>query len=88
MMAEKPHFLARKIQEIQRQSARPYSCPLCTEDVSFTNDQRLFDHAIATHPSHAPSSRDETAWKDFAVAASMKAYVTFGTSSVTPIANS
>jgi hypothetical protein len=62
-MAEKPRSLA------------PYSCSLFTEEVFSPNEQKLFGHAVETHPLNAPSSRDATAWKDFAEEASTKAYV-------------
>ena len=46
-MGDKQHFLERKIQEIQRLSAKGYLCPLC--NVEFHQEPKLWDHAKRMH---------------------------------------
>ena len=43
-----PHYLARKIQDFQRSTARGYSCPVCAE--TFQQEPILWQHAKSSHP--------------------------------------
>jgi hypothetical protein len=46
-MCDKPHFLARKIQDFQRLSARGYVCPICSE--YFQHENKIWAHAQEAH---------------------------------------
>lgn len=46
-MSEKPHFLARKIQNFQRASARGYVCPLCSQ--FYQHEAKIWEHAVSKH---------------------------------------
>ena len=48
-MSDKPHFLARKIQDYQRASAKGYICPICTHNENFQQEPKLWEHAKALH---------------------------------------
>ncbi|MCJ1405751.1 hypothetical protein MMC11_008981, partial [Xylographa trunciseda] len=72
MNNDKPHFLARKFQDFQRQSAKLFTCPLCAEETSFLSDQKLFDHATASHAAVVGGSRDSRAYKEYLATASSK----------------
>lgn len=50
-MTEKPHFLARKIQDFQRASAKGFVCPFCTTVENFQQEARLWEHAKNSHPN-------------------------------------
>ena len=46
-MSEGPHFLARKIQNFQRASARGYACPLCSQ--YYLHEPKFWEHAVSSH---------------------------------------
>ena len=46
-MSEKPHFLARKIQNYQRQAARGYICPICSQ--YYPQEPKIWEHALRAH---------------------------------------
>lgn len=76
-MSEKPHFLARKIQDYQRLSARGFVCPIC--DQYFQHEPKLWEHAQATHlqaPKSSTSNEGDDIRKQFRNEAMEKAYVT------------
>jgi hypothetical protein len=76
MSAEKPHFVARKMQDYQRQSSKIYVCGKCPDGPSFATEARLFDHAAQLHAETVGSSRDSKAFRDYAAeAVANKKYV-------------
>ncbi|MCJ1286474.1 hypothetical protein MMC26_005820 [Xylographa opegraphella] len=72
MNNEKPHFLARKFQDFQRQAAKLFVCPLCAEEPSFVSEQKLFDHATAAHRAVIGPSRDSRAYHEYLTTATSK----------------
>ncbi|MCJ1395728.1 hypothetical protein MMC18_008614 [Xylographa bjoerkii] len=72
MNNDKPHFLARKFQDFQRQSAKVFTCPLCAEEIAFSNEQKLSDHATNVHLATLGASRDSQAYKDYLASATSK----------------
>lgn len=46
-MNDKPHFLARKIQDFQRLSARGYVCPVCGHYCQ--HEPKIWEHAQRAH---------------------------------------
>ena len=72
MSNDTSHFLARKIQDFQRQTARNWVCPKCTNRLAFTTEQKLWDHANNFHPEAVGESRDDSAWKKYLADATTK----------------
>jgi hypothetical protein len=75
MSNEKDHFLAKRIQEFQRQNSKGFVCHLCEDGPYFSSETKLFDHARAQHQDAAGSSKHDGAWKAFIADASSTAYV-------------
>lgn len=76
-MSNKPHFLARKIQDFQRLKSQGYVCPFCED--GFQQEPKLWEHAKGMHEEalSISESRDESeARKKFEKSAAEKAYVT------------
>lgn len=46
-MSEKPHFLARRIENYQRASARGFVCPLCSQ--FYQHEAKFWEHAEGKH---------------------------------------
>ncbi|MCJ1393412.1 hypothetical protein MMC18_006286 [Xylographa bjoerkii] len=65
MSHEKPHFLARKFQDFQRQLAKPHLCTLCKDEPIFSGIRKLADHAHVMHPTVIKDGRECTAWKQY-----------------------
>jgi hypothetical protein len=78
-MSEQPHFLARKMQDYQRLSARGYVCPTC--DQYFQHEPQLWEHAVALHhlqvpkDSSSPGGVEDDIRKQLRNEAMEKAYV-------------
>lgn len=75
--SNKPHFLARKIQDFQRLKAQGYVCPLCED--GFQQEPKLWEHAKGVHGEAltvAESGDESEARKKFEKTASERAYVT------------
>ncbi|MCJ1405804.1 hypothetical protein MMC11_009034, partial [Xylographa trunciseda] len=64
MNNDKPHFLARKIQDFQKSSSS-YVCPLCKESPKFSSESRLFEHGKALHAHTLGGVRESQAWQDY-----------------------
>ena len=72
----KHHFLARKIQDFQRSTARGYVCPVCTE--LFQQEPKLWQHAKSSHPDslgYSEPAGEAEARKQFRQEAIDRAYV-------------
>ncbi|MCJ1463934.1 hypothetical protein MMC07_002543 [Pseudocyphellaria aurata] len=72
--SNKPHFLARKIQDFQRLKAQGYVCPLCED--GFQQEPRLWEHAKKVHGEAltvAESGDESEARKKFEKSASERA---------------
>ena len=72
----KHHFLARKIQDFQRSTARGYVCPACTE--LFQQEPKLWQHAKSSHPGslgYTDPAGEAEARKQFRQEAIDRAYV-------------
>lgn len=79
-MSNKPHFLARKIQDFQRLKALGYVCPFCED--GFQQEPKLWEHAKGMHQealSIAELADESETRKKFEKSASEKAYVTTDT---------
>ncbi|MCJ1271160.1 hypothetical protein MMC22_011059 [Lobaria immixta] len=73
-MSNKPHFLARKIQDFQRLKAHGYVCPICED--GFQQERNLWEHAKGVHVealSFAESGDEGEARKKFEKSASDRA---------------
>ena len=66
------HFLARRFQDFQRQTARGWVCPECADNIAFTAEQKLWDHANGLHRGVVGESRDSPGWKKYLIDASAK----------------
>ena len=77
--SSKPHPLARQFQDFQRQSAKGYVCPFCTDsDNRFTQELKLWQHAKAQHQDlvgHLDPSDEADARKRLRINAMDRAYV-------------
>lgn len=46
-MSEKPHFLARRFQNLQRRTARGFICPICSQ--YYEQEPKIWEHAVRAH---------------------------------------
>ena len=75
---DKPHFLARKFQDLQRSTARGYICPVCSE--AFQAEPKLWQHAKSLHPNslgYTEEAQEADARKQFRQEAIDRAYAVF-----------
>lgn len=76
MNIDKPHFLARRIENFQRSNTRSLACLGCPDGGSIiVGEARFLDHAKSQHPELTADAPDGPIWKEILAKAASKAYV-------------